>query len=190
MWQRYVLFACLLWAVPSPPQTMDQFSGAVVFLYKTEQHPALEHGKPVIKNGKQLIETKIKFGTGFLVTPDGTTMVLVTAEHVTNDIKSDFHAVVRGDNDTPLNMSSEDLTGTKNVIWISYGKEDVAVTLLHPSKDVMPKLAGHFMQENLISSDLTAPSRDRPLTTLGFPLALVSLNISHRYHGNQSPQVG
>lgn len=172
MCQRFVLIACLLWAVRSPTQTMDQFSGAVVFLYKTEQHPVLKNEKPVIKDGKNVLETKIKFGTGFLVTPDGSALLLVTAEHVTADIKSDFRAIVRGDNDTPVDMSSEDLTGTKNVTWVSHKTEDVAVALLHPSKDVMSKLLGHFMQESFISSGVTAPSRDRPLTALGFPLML------------------
>jgi hypothetical protein len=165
MWRRCILFTCLLSVVPSFSQTMDQFSVAVVFLYRTEQHP-------VVKDGKQLTELQAKFGTGFFFTPDGSTMILVTAEHVTSDMKTDFHAVVRGENDTPVDMSSEDLTGTKSVTWVSHGKEDVAVTVLHPSKDVMPKLMGRFIPKNLISSDVTAPSRDRPLTTLGFPLAL------------------
>jgi hypothetical protein len=151
---------------------MDTVSGAVVFLYHTEQHPALKDGKPVIQDGKPLIEFQTKFGTGFLVSPDGNTMILVTAEHVTTDIKADFHAVVRGDNDTPVDMSSEDLTGAKSVTWVSHDKEDVAVTILHPRKDVILKLSGHFMPESLISSDTAAPSRDRPVTTLGFPLAL------------------
>jgi hypothetical protein len=165
--RRCTLFVLLL-AVPSFSQTMDQFSGAVVFLYRTEQ-------SPTIKDGKETMETVERGGTGFLVTPDNSTMILVTAEHVSKDLKDEFRAIVRGDNDTPVDMSSEDLAGTKSVSWITHGTEDVAVTILHPNKDTVAKLAGHFMPKNLISSDSSAPSRDRPLTTLGFPLALGSV---------------
>src|SRR5579863_6491520 len=69
-------------------------------------------------------------------------------------------------------MSGEDLTGTKNVTWVSHDKEDVAVTLLHPSNDVRAKLAGHFLPTKNILSDKNAPSRDLTLTTLGFPLTI------------------
>jgi len=152
-------------SVPSLSQTMDQFSGVAVFLYRTKQ-------RDVIKDGKKSKEIVMKSGTGFLVTPDGSTMILVTAEHVTKDIGGDFRAIVRGEKDTPVEMSSEELAGTKSVTWIPHGTEDVAVTILHPNKDTVARLAGHFMPKNLISSDSSAPSRDRPLTTLGFPLAL------------------
>jgi hypothetical protein len=165
MWRGSILVASVLWAALSFSQAMDQFSGAVVFLYGAEQHS-------VVKDGKQLMETQIKYGTGFLVSPDNTTMLLVTADHVSVDVKSDFRAIVRGDGDSAIEMSSEELTGTKNVVWISHEKEDVAVTILHPSNNIRSKLAGRFMPTNLISSDVNAPSRDRPLTTLGFPLTL------------------
>lgn len=125
-----------------------------------------------MEGGKQRMESQTSYGTGFLVTPDNSTMVLVTAEHVTTVIKSGFHVIVRGENDTPVEMSSEELTGAKSVTWITHGKEDVAVAILHPNKDIVTKLAGHFMPRNQISSDSNAPSRDRPLTTLGFPLSL------------------
>lgn len=159
-----MLFVLFL-AVPSFAQTMDQFSGAVVFLYRTEQ-------TPTIKDGKKTMEPITRYATGFLVTPDRTTMILVTAEHVSKDLKDSFRAIIRGDNDTPVDMSSEELAGTKSVSWVTHGTEDVAVTILHPNKDTVAKLPGHFMPKNLISSDSSAPSRDRPLTTLGFPLAL------------------
>jgi hypothetical protein len=50
--------------------------------------------------------------------------------------------------------------------------EDVAVTLIHPKQNVLAKLGGHFLARTMLSSENTAPSRERPLTTLGFPLAL------------------
>jgi hypothetical protein len=167
-----VLFAILLFVVPSLSQTLDQLSAGVVFLYKTEEHPVIKDGKPVVEDGKQRTEYQTKYGTGFFVTPDNNTMVLVTAEHVATDMTSDFHAVLRVGNDTPLEMSSEELTGVKNITWVTHEKEDVAVVILHPNKENAAKLAGHFIPKSQISSDNTAPSRDRPLTTLGFPLML------------------
>jgi hypothetical protein len=167
-----VLFVTLLFVAPSLSQTIDQLSVGVVFLYRTEQHPVTKDGKPVIERGKQLMESQTKYGTGFFVTPDSSTMVLVTAEHVATDLESDFHTVLRVGNDTPLEMSSEELTGMKSVTWIAHGKADVAVAILHPTKDNAVKLAGHFMPKSQVSSDNAAPSRDRLLTTLGFPLAL------------------
>lgn len=169
MW-RVFLLGCVLSAMPSLSQTLDQFAGSSVFLYRTNPNPVLKNGKPVIQNGKKVFETK--YGTGFLVTVDDNNLFLVTAEHVAKDIKSDFHVIVRGDNDTPIDMPSEELTGTKNVTWIAHGVEDVAVLRLHPGKDIFAKLTGHFMQTLLISSDSKSPGRERTLVVLGFPLTL------------------
>jgi hypothetical protein len=164
---RTLRFACALVMLTSAAfsQNLDKLSGTVVFLYKIQQ-------RPVIKDGKPVVEPHIDYGTGFFATPDGTTMIVVTAEHVSSIIKSDFRATLLGDNDTPFDVSSEELTGTKDVVWVSHGKEDVAVALIHPKQDVMAKLAGRFLRRTMLSSDNTAPSRERPLTTLGFPLAL------------------
>jgi len=165
-------FVLLLLVAPCLSQTVDQLSAIVVLLYRTEEHPAMKDGKPIMDGDKPRIERVTKYGTGFFVTPDGSTTILVTAEHVSTEIKSDFRIIARGESDTPLEMSSEQLAGTKDVDWITHGKEDVAVTILHPNKDTLVKLAGRFMSRNQIASDSVAPSRDRPLTALGFPLAL------------------
>jgi hypothetical protein len=143
-----VLFVCLLVAVPSLTQDIDRLAHTVVFLYRTEQ-------RPVVKDGKRGMETDTEFGTGFLFTPDDKTMFFVTANHVASIMKPDFRATVRGDNDTPLDMSSEDLIGTKNVIWVSHDTEDVAVALLHPSDCARPKIVEHFLSAKQLKSDNT-----------------------------------
>jgi hypothetical protein len=160
----------IVWAVfalvpISFSQSLDKLSGTVVFLYKTQQRAAMKDGKPVL-------EAQVQYGTGFFATPDGTSMMLVTAEHVASAMGSDFRATLLGDNDTPFDVSSEELTGTKIVAWISHGKEDVSVTLIHPAPNVLSKATGPFFPRTLLSSDNTAPSRERTLTTLGFPLTL------------------
>lgn len=158
---RVIFVTCLLWAVPSAPQTVDQVAGATVFLYKSTQK---------VKDGKPVVETK--YGTGFLVAVDENALFLVTAEHVSADVTTDFKTIIRGDNDTPSGMSSEELTGVKEVTWVSHGVENIAVARLHPSNEAVAKLQGHFMRTSLISSDGKAPDRERPLLTLGFPLEL------------------
>lgn len=167
-----VLFAMLLFVVPSLSQTIDTFSGAVVLLHKMKPQPVIKNGKPVVKNGKAVMEPKPEGATGFFVTPDNEMMILVTAEHVATEMKSDFRATIRDENDTPFDMSSEDLTGTKAVIWVSHSKEDVAVTILHPAKAALSKLTGRFIPRKFIFSDDKPPGRERTLTTLGFPLML------------------
>lgn len=146
-------------------QTLDELAVTVVYL----------HGSQVSARQSQAgdctCRTQVS-ATGFLVTTDGANMFLVTAEHVAAVLKSDFRATLRGTSDTPIDVSSEELTGTKNVIWVSHGKEDVAVTILRPAEKIVSNMTGRFMQRALISSDRDAPSRERPLTTLGFPLGL------------------
>jgi hypothetical protein len=102
-WQSLLLLAVLLIAVRSFAQSVDALSGSVLFLYKEEQRPVLDDNKkPVVKDGKEVTETHTEYGTGFLVTPDNNLMFLVTAEHVACIIKSDFRAIIHGDNDTPF----------------------------------------------------------------------------------------
>jgi hypothetical protein len=154
---RRTAFAALLLSVSVFGQSIEQFSGTVVFL-RTLQNQS--------------------YATGFLVTPDERTMVLVTAEHVALLMKSAFRATIRGENDTPIDLSSEELTGSKTVNWVAHGTEDIAVTVLHPSSDVISKLQHHFMVAKAIDSGHDAPSRERLLTTVGFPLAL-GVNNGH-----------
>ena len=149
---------------------MDKLAVTVVFLHQTQP------------NGR--------FGTGFFVTPDGKNMFLVTAEHVSSVLQGSFRATLSGINDTPVEVSSEDLTGAKNVTWISNGKEDVAVAWLHPSGIASAMLNGRFLGSASISSDSTAPSRDRTLTTLGFPLALGVYEHFSPITRSRSPPVG
>ena len=171
MFKLFVCVALFVSAQTSLSQTIDRLAESVVFLYRVG--PILSpDGKPVLKDGKP--ENKVEFGTGFLVATDGRALILVTAEHVSAMLKSNFRATIHGQNDTPQDMSSEELTGTKDVKWVTHGTEDVAVVVLHPSNTVLEILKGHFLPSAQVSADDKAPWRERPLTTLGFPLAIIS----------------
>lgn len=145
-------------------QVLERLSGTVVFLAEKEQ-------QTVIKDGKPVASVAMKFGTGFLVV-DGSSLFLVTAQHVASDMRSERTVTVRGENDTPISMSMEDLIGRKEIRWVFHDKEDVAVAILHPTQTIVSRLSGHFIPLSLLSSDTNAPSRERILTTLGFPLGI------------------
>ena len=77
-------------------QSLDNLAGTVVLLYERQQVPALKDGKPIIEHGNAVMETRIDYGTGFFASPDGATMMLVTAEHVSSAIGPDFRATLLG----------------------------------------------------------------------------------------------
>lgn len=64
-------------------QNLDKISATVVYLHKPDVS-----------------------GTGFFV-GDGTTMFLITADHVASLMKSDFRATLLAEHDTPFDVSSE-----------------------------------------------------------------------------------
>lgn len=127
--------------------------------------------KPV---GKQIFipQTLKKLGTGFLVV-DGDLLFLVTAQHLASQMNRDSLAALRTSEDRPIKLTLAKLSGiTGELTWIQHEKADVAVLLLHPDAEVMPHLKEHFLPKEMISTKLEAPSRERPLTTIGFPLGL------------------
>jgi hypothetical protein len=182
-----VLVVIFMSAPLSFSQTLDQLAEYVVFLYRVGPKLTVD-GKPLLKDNKP--EAELKFGTGFLVSPDNKTMVLVTAEHVSAIMKSDFRVTVHGQNDTPIDMSSEEITGAKNVNWVTHGREDVAVAVLHPDVKISMTLKGRFMPGQQVSLDSKAPSRERPLTALGFPLAIVSAEYFSPISRDSKPASG
>jgi Trypsin-like peptidase domain len=149
-WRALILI--LLLTVTCLGQSVDQLATNVVFL---------QEAPPGIRSG-----------TGFFVSLDGMNLFLVTAEHVSLVLGSSFRVTTRGPNDTPIELTSEELTGTKNVSWVTQGKEDVAVTWLHPDERTYSKLQGRFIGSKNLPSDGDAPSRKRPLVVLGFPWGL------------------
>lgn len=113
-----------------------------------------------------------RVGTGFLIM-DGGLMFLVTAQHVASQMTPDSLATIRAPADRPVTFTLAKLSGmTGELKWVYHDKADVAVLALHPYADVNPVLTEHFLGKEFVSAKLEAPSRDRPLTTIGFPLGL------------------
>jgi hypothetical protein len=160
-----LIFLVFSLVVTSFGQNLDQLSIVVVYLHRTEQ-------QPIIRDGQRATLLQTNYGTGFLVSPDGNSMFLVTAAHVAAAMQSTFRATIRGDNDTPIDLSSGELVGSLAVTWVLHDTEDIAVTALHPSDRVMPKMKERFLARKAIAADQNAPSRERSLTALGFPFEM------------------
>ena len=167
---RSLALAFLLLAGSAHGQLLEKLSSTVVLLQANED-------KTVVRDGRPATLTSTNIGTGFLVLDEGTNVAfLVTAEHVAVDMKSGpmrtRTATIRGDNDTPIVVPLEDLVGEKEIRWVYHDKEDVAVVVLHPAQPVSARLSQHFLPSGILLRDTTAPSRERTLITLGFPLGI------------------
>lgn len=119
-------------------------------------------------------QEKVRTSTGTAVlVADQERLFLVTAGHVANDTNERTTVTMRIEGDRPLTFPLPQLSGNRGPQpWVFHDHADVAVLRLQPVPELMPYLKGHFLpRENLLST-LEAPSRERPLVTLGFPLGL------------------
>ncbi len=163
---KSLIASALLFVVQAAyAQTLDQFSATVVLLTQRGQ-------RRIKQKGKYVREDFTELGTGFFVADAVGNLFLVTAEHVALDMKSDAVVTIQGVNDMPLNYPIQELTGTMGIKWVLHDSEDVAVLLLHPDPVISSSLQHHFSRKEILSTETAAPSRDRPVTTLGFPLGL------------------
>ena len=167
-----------IWAAKTDAQILDKIYSTVVYLQREIIQTTNIGGKsyeiylkPIGK--KELIpHTKKILGTGFLVS-DGDFLFLVTAQHVASQMSRDSLAVLRTSEDRPITFTLAKLSGASGKLsWVQHEKADVAVLLLHPGSEIMPHLKEHFLPKKMVSATLEAPPRERPLTTIGFPLGL------------------
>lgn len=111
-------------------------------------------------------------GTGLLLV-DGNTPFLVTAEHVARDLSSESLAVIRAKDGTALKIKFSNLIGSSKVPkWRYHETADLAILMLTPDANLIPKLASRFLSIAVLRAEQAAPSRSITLTVLGFPLAL------------------
>lgn len=184
MKRKIIMGACFLfvtvivYAAIAQAELLDKIYATIVYLQREIPETTNIDGinyeiylKPVGKD--VLIPRTIKrLGTGFLVI-DGDLLFLVTAQHVASQMSLDSLAAIRTSEDRPMTFTLAKLSGITDALkWVSHDKADVAVLPLHPGSDVMPHLKEHFLPKDMISTKLEAPSRERPLTTIGFPLGL------------------
>lgn len=112
-----------------------------------------------------------KAGTGFFVLDTKTNnLLLITAGHVSGTLTPNSLAVIRVKDDRPQELSLMQLTGINSPLsWRVHPTADVAVLKLDPAKEIIPLLNGHALFREYLVQELEAPSRDIPLTILGFP---------------------
>lgn len=172
------LIVGLLCLISVEAQTLDKLSTSIVYLQRDVPETVTIDGiiyeiylKPV--GTKTPVPRTIKrTGTAFLV-GERELLFLVTASHVARAMSTDSTVTIRTSNDAPVTFPIHKLTGTAGDLkWVFHDKADVAVLALHPTTDVMPLLSEHFLPKAILSAKLEAPSRDQPLTTIGFPLGL------------------
>jgi hypothetical protein len=131
--------------------------------------------------GQIVITTHTESGTGFFVTTSNS-WFLVTAGHIAGSMHGTSRAIIQGDNDMPLEIGFQELFGNAaQQNWIFHTNADVAIHRLLPSVAVSQKYLQHrFLPLPMLVSQKTAPSRETPLTVMGFPLGLGTI-------GNFSP---
>lgn len=115
-----------------------------------------------------------KVGTGFFVLDTKTNnLLLITARHVIDTLTPNSLVVIRIKDDLPQELSLVQLTGVNSPLpWKVHPIADVAVLKLNPTKEIVPLLAGHALFREHLLEKLEAPSRDVPLTILGFPIGI------------------
>ena len=118
-------------------------------------------------------------GTGFLIQLPGA-LYLVTAGHLARQLGPSATVTFAG---TGGLAESQTLRGLSEVgaSWSHHPNADVAVIELRGSA-AAAALAQRALQLPHLGRALEAPSRDRPLTTIGFPLGLggLALGPDHR----------
>jgi hypothetical protein len=120
-------------------------------------------------------------GTGFLVKlPDA--LYLVTAEHVARGLAGGAQLTFADASDVPQTEPLSTLAGSTPVPWVFHGVADVAVVELRGASQIVALLSTRALQPAHLVSKLEAPSRDRTLIVIGFPLGLGGLILGPDHH--------
>lgn len=145
------------------PPPLDELAHAVLFLRAPEAPKADKSGRA--KPGL------VHIGTGFLVNLDSR-LFLVTAEHVAKRMNLSSSVTFAGGKGEPVNIPLRSVAGDRPIRWVVHETADVAVLPLGPAAEVEKLLLPRALPPRYFSKELVAPPRNRPLTTIGFPLGL------------------
>jgi hypothetical protein len=156
--------------------TLDDTSAAVVLLTTPKPQTTVIDGVTYEVGIRRTGEAKFTpasqtlSGTGFFVSHGGQ-MVLVTAAHVARELTPDSTATLQAGLQRSRGVSLRDLTGWQGQLrWHFHSVADVALVVLKPAESIRPLLSQHFIPSEALAA--AVPSRDLPLTILGFPLSL------------------
>lgn len=174
-----ILISAVLLAARSPAQTINDIVTTTVYLHHESVQTLLYDGvqqevwlKDPNKTAAVPFVAPKESATGFLVVTANNHLYLVTAGHVAKVATPEWEATVRGDNDKPVTVSLAQLISTGKTDWVKNDNADVAVLPLQLGADTQNLLQRHFCPMAALEQTLQAPSRDQPLTALGFPLRL------------------
>jgi hypothetical protein len=138
----------------------DDIAHSVVFLHVPSE-------KSVV-SGSQTLE----MGTGFLVNLNGR-LFLATAAHVAKLIGRKASMTLAVENDSASTIPIPQLWARPSEPkWVTHPAADVAVLPLRPDPELQKRLASRSLPSTIFISKVEAPSRERPLTVVGFPLGL------------------
>lgn len=115
-------------------------------------------------------------GTGFLANLNGQ-LFLLTAEHVAKGLTQNVSVTFGDEKDIATSLPLAQLAGSANPRWTFHGVADVAVMHLKPAGRVAALLAPRALTPGIFIKNLEVPDRNRPLTTVGYPLGLGGLLV-------------
>lgn len=114
---------------------------------------------------------RARIGTGFLVR--SAQSYLVTASHVAVFLTPESKATFRTTGDVPLTVTLGDLfTGGLMLPWHRHAEADIAVLPLKPNEKALSLIQDRPLKIAMLVAQEGAPPRERPVTVMGFPLAL------------------
>lgn len=168
----------LLFVASAFAGTIDNLAATVVYLYSdtvdrtTIDGVVHEIGIRPVGTERFVPKTSRTSGTGFFVAR-GNDLFLVTAKHVAASLTPASFATINGPNGEPLTITLEDLTGWHSELrWGNHPTSDISVVRLKPAAPVFARLAGHFLDVEVLQAGTRQLSRDVSLTVLGFPLQI------------------
>lgn len=175
------MVACLVLVPSALAGTLDELSSAVVRL--VDEIPELvrigdasyEVWLRDPESGEMSPRTRVVSGTAFFVRTQDR-LYLVTAEHVARQLTPSCQAIVMGLEHRPDTLALADLVGAAvPPMWLVHPEADVALLPLAPSPGTLTSATGVVpITRAMLWAEPTPPSRDVPLTMLGFPLGLGS----------------
>lgn len=174
-----IIFSLVFITVINYAQNLDELSSTVLYLHgkatETRNVNGIEYQifyKPLYQD--TLIHNEYNsLGTGFFIADSNNHLFLVTAQHVAINITKQWMATIKTSNDEPFTFPINMLVqGNNDFNWVYHDSADVAVLVLNPNPALYQHLQNHFLPQELLLKELSAPNRDIPLTTIGFPLGL------------------
>ena len=149
---------------------LERISKSVVYLHTSNPEKSQKVNKPISD-----------IGTGFLLNAigkrrgDGSEfeiLFLVTANHVFATLNENTKVTFGMENDHIKTVNLVELESTTHPKWFTHDIADVSVLCVEETSGYYDLLKSRSITSDLLNGKMEAPSRDYPLTIVGFPLGL------------------